>query len=153
MFKTGCLAVLNGGGVGNPRHLDSSVKEKWSLSGKPLSEFNETVCKLIKSLPLTQELVNLTKTMHFDGHSHLMNTTQVFTATKNKTDCCSAVMAGGEVSCLSFLIEFIARQPIEMLPVSLEHDGVLILTHHPLSSDDIECLVLSWRAFLMTVLN
>lgn len=148
ILKIGCLAILNGGGIGNTDHLKSICENKTSESGNKLEEFSDQLSSIIKQAKISHEMKRLMKSMHNNGRCYLMNTHTMYESPDRPVNCCSATMAGGEITCLTFLIEFLSIIDIKVLPVSLEHDGVLVILREPLNKDLIKLLEAYWSLFL-----
>lgn len=59
-------------------------------------------------------------------------------------------MAGEEVMGLTFLVDFLANARLPLLPLSLEHDGILVGTTEPLPPEEYPAIEKEWLEFFAT---
>lgn len=132
-IKVGCLAVLNGGAVASKTIIGKTLKDKYGDEGNPLSLVLNDICQGLRALPLSRELQLVVKETHVDKVSYLMSRPHPYIATEKFYTTVSHVLASGEVTGLSFFVDFLAESQFPLVPLSLEHDSIVVGTTSPTS--------------------
>lgn len=99
-------------------------------------KFADEIRRGLARLPISEEFVRLRETLHVDGESFLMSSPKPHVNRDKFYTNASFVMSSGEMAGLTFLIEFLATTSKPLVPLALEHDGVLVACMESL--DDLE---------------
>jgi hypothetical protein len=136
VIKTSTLALLNGGAAGGLQHFQRFLENDTDCRGTPLMKFAYEIRRGLARLPISEELMRLRETLHVDGESFLMSSPKPHVNRDKSYTNASFVMSSGEMAGLTFLIEFLATTSKPLVPLALEHDGVLVACTESL--DDLE---------------
>lgn len=123
IIKTSTLAILNGGTLGGIHHFKRFLEGETDHNGRPLMDYAPTIQSGLVALPISHEFLRLRKTLHVDGESFLMSSPQPYVNREKPHTNASFVMSSGEMTGLTYLIEFLATTKKPLVPLALEHDG------------------------------
>lgn len=141
IIKTSTLAILNGGTLGGIHHFKSFLEGETDDNGRPLMDYAPTIKSGLAALPISKEFMRLRKTLHVDGESFLMSSPKPYVNREKPDTNASFVLSSGEMTGLTYLIEFLATTKKPLVPLALEHNGVLVACTE--SIDDSEKIQLS----------
>lgn len=102
----------------------------------------------LKELPIINDLVKACKLMSKGGHATHMASVNPYINRESPHSCSSVVMSSGEVTALTILIEYISCSTLNILPVNLEHDGVMIMSDLNVKEEDVKGFCDGFKNFL-----
>lgn len=141
ILKTSTLAILNGGRLGGIHHFKRFLEGETDHNGRPLMDYAPTIKSGLAELAISKELMRLRKTLHVDGQSFLMSSPKPYVNREKPDTNASFVISSVEMTGLTYLIEFLATTNKPLVPLALEHNGVLVACTESL--DDSEKIQLS----------
>ena len=139
--KVGILSVMNGGTARKPHNIRPSLEGKKGANGKDMISYLTDLNALIPQTPIHEELHLLCNGLFKPGSVYTVCSNQEVSPPKDKNAVetegskgskgnhvlLSRLWASGEVLLLSHLIEAVYRSSQRLVPICLEHDGILML--------------------------
>ena len=153
LFKIGSLALMNGGSLRSKKNLLPAIKNKLDLTGAPIQWAISLITTYFVNLKSSIEIKIASKTLENGGMAWPMGSTQRYVKTEKPHQVLSAIYCGPEVLAMTHLVQVSLLEGVNLLPVALEMDGILVASKDALTNQELTNLSRIYDLVLLTVIG
>ena len=153
MFKIGSLALMNGGALKSKKNLLPAIKGKLDLNGEPIKWSITLLATYFANLKSSVEIKIASKTLENSGIVWPMGSIQRYVKTDKPHQALSAIYCGPELLALTHLVQISLLEGIDLLPLSLEMDGLVVASQVILSEEELNNLENVFNVVLKAILG
>lgn len=148
IIKVKCLAMLNGGGLTTEDHINDLVEELYPKDSKEFKAMMIALTKILKVLPIVCEFKKHGNFIHSKKEVYILSHSNKITSTGSSHILCSPVMCGVESLIMTYLMEYVAFSPFEILPLAGIHDGIALASLKELSASQLDSFDVGFSDFV-----
>ena len=153
LFKVGSLALMNGGSLRSKKNLLPAIKDKLDLTGDPIQWTISLIATYFMNLKSSVEIKTASKALENGGIAWPMGSIQQYVKTEKPHQVLSAIYCGPEMLAMTHLVQVSLLEGVNLLPVALEMDGILVASKDVLSDQELTNLTRVYDLVLLTVLG